>query len=418
MIDISIPYPDAVFNAVYIPQLKNKKRNQIYFGGSSSGKSYFLAQRAVIDVVNGRNYLVVRAVARTIRSSCWNEITKAINRMGLSSLFIVGRSEMTITCKVNGCQFLFAGLNDVERVKSITPAEGVITDIWIEEATEIERQDYKQLEKRLRGMSRHKKRIILSFNPIFKEHWLYKEFFGGWVDGGKWYESDGLSILKTTYRDNRFLPDEDREALENETDPYYKAVYSDGDWGVLGDVIFRNWRVENLDEFEKHADNLFFGLDFGFSSDPAAGIKSHYDRARKRIYILDELYERGLTNDHLARLLKPFAGRKYITCDSAEPKSIAELKGFGINALAAAKGPDSVGHGIQWLQGHEIIVNTKCQNMKNELTLYQWRKDKDGNSMRVPEDRDNHLIDALRYSLESESLRKIATTASRSGLGI
>ena len=406
------------FNAVYLPYLQDNTFRQIYFGGSSSGKSYFLATRAVLDVMSGRNYLILRNVARTVRNSCWNEISKAISGLGLSAYFAVSKSELTITSKVNGCQIAFAGLDDVEKVKSFTPAKGVLTDIWIEEATETAYEDMKQLEKRLRGESRHKKRITLSFNPVYKEHWIFRQFFGGWIDGATSYRDSDIAILKTTYRDNRFLTDDDRAALENETDPYYKAVYSDGDWGVLGDVIFRNWRVENLDEFEKRADNLRFGLDFGFSSDPAAGVKLHYDRAHKRIYILDEIYERGLTNDHLARVLKPFAGHNYITCDSSEPKSIAELKGFGINALGAAKGPDSVVHGVQWLQGHEIIVNTKCQNMKNELTLYQWRKDRDGNSMRVPEDRDNHLIDALRYSLESESLRKIATTASRNGLGL
>lgn len=416
MIRVDIPKPDAVFNPIYIPQLRNKKRIQIYFGGSSSGKSFFLAQRSVIDVLSGRNYLVVRAVARTLRSSCWNEIVKAINRMGLVEQFNIGKSEMTITCKVNGCQFLFAGLNDVERVKSITSAEGVITDIWIEEATETERQDFKQLEKRLRGFSKHTKRLILSFNPIYKEHWIFKEFFGSWVDGKTWYEDEGMSILKTTYRDNKFLPEEDRKALENETDPYYKDVYSDGNWGVLGDVIFKNWRVEDLSELKKTADKSLYGLDFGFSTDPAAGVKLVYQKAKKQIYILDELYERGLTNSQLAQILLPWCNGLPIVCDSAEPKSIKELQNYHIRAMSAKKGPDSLGHGIQWLQGHEIIVDVECQNMKNELQLYQWRKDRDGNSMRVPEDRDNHLIDALRYALEHESTSRFATTMNLRGL--
>lgn len=404
MINISIPEPEKVFNPVYIPYLGAGKRTQIFYGGASSGKSYFLAQRTVKNVLNGRNYLIVRNVAKTIRGSCWNEIVKAINGMKVGRFFAVGKSDMTITCAINGAQIIFAGLDDVEKIKSITPANGVLTDIWIEEATEVDYNDYKQLSKRLRGESRKQKRVTLSFNPVYKEHWIYKEFFGGWADGDISYQDEHLSILKTTYRDNKFLTPDDRAALENETDPYYKDVYSEGNWGTLGDVIFRNWRVENLDAFEKTADKLYFGLDFGFSSDPAAAVKLHYDRAHKRIYILDELYERGLTNDALAGILKPFAGINYVTCDSAEPKSIAELKQHGIRAIPAAKGPDSVVHGIQWLQGHEIIVNTKCQHTRNELTLYQWRKDKDGNSMRVPEDRNNHVLDAIRYACEA--LRK------------
>ena len=413
-----IEFDPALCNAVYLPLLQDDTRTQIVFGGGSSGKSYFLGQRTVLDTLQGRNYLILRNVARTLRGSVWNEVTKAITTMGLGDWFLVGKSDMTITALNNGAQIMFAGLDDVEKIKSITPANGVLTDIWIEEATETSYDDYKQLEKRLRGESRHPKRITMSFNPVYKEHWIYGQFFGNWQDGASEYHDDGLSILKTTYRDNRFLTDDDRAALENESDPYYKAVYSEGEWGTLGDVIFKNWRVEDLTEFERTADKLYFGLDFGFSSDPAAAVKLHYDRAHKRIYILDELYERGLTNDALAGVLRPFAGRNYITCDSSEPKSIAELKQHGINALGAVKGPDSVVHGVQWLQGHEIIVNTKCQNMKNELTLYQWRKDKDGQSMRVPEDRENHLIDATRYAMESESLKKKATTASRAGLGL
>jgi phage terminase large subunit len=187
-------------------------------------------------------------------------------------------------------------------------------------------------------------------------------------------------------------------------------------WGVLGDVIFKNWRTEDLTEYKRTADKLLFGLDFGFSSDPAAVVKVSFDKARKRIYILDELYERGLTNTSLAPVLREFAGNSYITCDSAEPKSIKELQGLGIKALPAKKGPDSVMHGIQWLQGNEIVVDTHCQHTKNEFQLYQWRKDKDGNNMRVPEDRNNHIIDALRYCMEHEATARYASSISLKGL--
>lgn len=404
------------FNDVYYEYLWNETRLQLFFGGASSGKSYFIAQRVVADTLQERNTLILRNVARTIRGSCWNEVTKAINFMGLKPFFSISKTEMLITCIQNGCQILFSGLDDTEKIKSITPAKGVLTDIWIEEATEVARDDFKQLEKRLRGKSDHQKRITLSFNPIFLEHWLYREFFGGWTDGATEYKSDGLSILKTTYKDNRFLTEDDRLALENEKDPYYREVYSLGNWGVLGDVIFRNWRVDDLSELKKTADKLYFGLDFGFSSDPCAGAKLHYDRAHKRIYILDEIYERGLTNTALAPILREFCGNNYITCDSAEPKSIKELQNMGVRALGAKKGPDSVMHGIQWLQGHEIIIDSKCQNAKNEFQLYQWKKDKDGNSLRVPEDRNNHLIDAIRYAIESESTARYASTMNLKGL--
>ena len=266
-----------LFNDAYYPHLLDNTRMQIYFGGASSGKSFFMGQRTALDALRGRNSLVLRNVARTIRGSCWNEVVKAISTLPptLRDCFNISKSEMLITASNNGAQILFAGLDDVEKIKSITPANGVLTDIWIEEATETSYDDLKQLEKRLRGESRHPKRITLSFNPIYREHWLFREFFGGWVDGATEYHGDGLSILKTTFRDNRFLTEDDRLALENEQDEYYREVYSLGNWGVLGDVIFRNWRTEDLSEMEKTADKLYLGLDFGFSSDPCAVVKLH-----------------------------------------------------------------------------------------------------------------------------------------------
>ncbi len=407
--------PKYVNNA-YFNYLKDDTRVQIFFGGASSGKSYFIAQRIVADTVQGRNTLVLRNVARTLRGSCWNEIVKAISKVPYKQWFTISKTEMIITATNNGAQILFAGLDDVEKIKSITPANGVLTDVWVEEATETSYDDYKQLEKRLRGESRHKKRITLSFNPVYKEHWIYEEFFKGWADDDTSYQDEHLSILKTTYKDNRFLTADDIYALENETDEYYRAVYTEGQWGTLGDVIFRNWRVEDLSEFSKSADKLYFGLDFGFSSDPCAVVKLHYDKAHKRIYILDEIYERGLTNTALAPILKEFVGNHYVTCDSAEPKSIKELQNMGIRAIGAKKGPDSIMHGIQWLQGHEIIIDTRCQNLRNEFQLYQWRKDKNGNSLRVPEDKNQHGIDGIRYALESESTARYAGTLNLKGL--
>lgn len=408
----------SLINDVYLPYLTDETRYQIFFGGSSSGKSFFLATRVVLDVLCGRNYLVLRNVAKTIRSSCWNEINKAIMRMGLPAYFKINKTDMTITSLCNGCQILFAGLDDVEKVKSITPANAALTDIWIEEATEIAYQDYKQLDKRLRGLTKHAKRLILSFNPVYKQHWIYTEFFGYWADDASQYRMKNLTILKTTYRDNRFLTSDDREALENERDPYYRDVYTDGNWGVLGDVIFRNWKAEDLTEFKKTADNIRMGLDFGFSSDPCGFVRLHIDKKNRIIYILDEYSERGHTNPQLAEMIKPICARGYVTCDSAEPKSIQELKNCGINALAAVKGPDSVIYGIQWLQQYRIRIDLSCQHTINEFTLYQWKQDKDGNSIRQPMDKNNHMIDAIRYATETDAAQRIATTAPRSKMGL
>ena len=402
-----------VFNKVYLPHLEDMARTQIYYGGSASGKSVFLAQRVVFDLLDGgRNYLIARQVGRTLRGSVFTEIKKVTSEWGVSHLFDINRSDALITCKDNERQAIFVGLDDVEKLKSITPAKGVITDVWVEEATEISRDSMKQLLKRQRGGDPNTpKRLTLSFNPIVKSHWLFEEFFApiGWTDAQKEHRGERLTILKTTYKDNRFLVPDDVYDLENETDKYYRDVYTYGNWGVLGNVIFTNWRVENLDDPdsdyylpEAQRTNRRNGLDFGFSSDPAAGVSLHYDGKRKRIYIFDELYERGLTNDVLAAELLERIGRDIVTCDSSEPKSITELVQHGVSAIGAKKGKDSVIFGIQWLQQHEIIVHKQCVKTISELQQYKWREDREGNALRIPVDRNNHIIDAIRYALEGD----------------
>jgi phage terminase large subunit len=401
---INIVYPEVI-NAAYLPYLKDMARVQIFYGGASSGKSVFLAQRDVLDVMaGGRNILVCRQVGRTLRGSVVQEVNKVISRWGLRELFDINKTDGTITCR-NGYQIIFAGLDDVEKLKSLTPARGVFTDVRIEEATEVGRDSVKQLLKRQRGGDEGTpKRLVMSFNPILKSHWIYKDYFAGigWADEQREYAGDGLSILKTTYKDNRYLTADDIHDLESETDAYYHSVYTLGNWGILGHVIFTNWRVEDLTDMAAQWTNRRNGLDFGFSSDPAALSVSHYDRMRKTVYVYDELYETGLTNDVLAERVKTMIADDFVTCDSAEPKSIVELQNAGVSAKAARKGKDSVNFGIQWLQQQTVVIDKRCINAQNEWSVYHWKEDAGGNIMPIPVDRDNHLIDATRYAYEDD----------------
>ena len=402
-------------NDSYIPFLEDSTRTQIFFGGSSSGKSFFVGQRTVKDVIEGHNYLITRNVARTIRSSVFNQIVKTINAMGLKKQFTITQDSMTITCKKNNKQILFAGLDDVEKLKSVTPIDGVITDIWIEEATETAYEAYKQLTKRLRGKTEGNipKRMILTFNPVLQTHWIYREFFGKWDDSKRIYRDKKLLILKTTYKDNKFLTRDDIEALESETDSYFYNVYTLGNWGVLGNLVFKNWRTEDLSSKIAAFDKIYNGLDFGFSADPNALVRLHVDQARKKMYIFDELYKCEMQDDELAEELKSRLGTQYVTCDCAEPKSIADLNRRGVRAIPARKGPDSINFGIRFLQGYEIIVDIRCQNFKNEIQAYHWAEDKYGNALRKPVDKDNHLMDALRYATEELQLAATAQATNR-----
>ena len=416
----------ADINEVYRPYLSDTHRYQLFFGGSSSGKSCFLATRAVLDALSGRNILVVRKVQRTLHASCWNEVLKALRRLKAQRLFRVSRSEMTLTVERTGAQILFAGLDDVEKIKSITPMNGALTDIWIEEATECSRDDFKQLDKRLRGPSPFKKRVTLSFNPTWRDHWIFREFFGGWaeegradaggepgvrVTPGRSYCDRRVTILRTTYRDNRFLTEDDRQALEEENSGYYHTVYTLGRWGTRGDAVFTDWGSADLKaEPPPEGLRVFYGLDFGFGHDPCACVRCRLDKRNRRIYVTDTFCETGLVVWQLAERLRAFAGRAKVTCDSADPRCIAELRALGVLAVPAKEGPDSLVHGIQWLQGYRIVVDKGCGEMLRELSAYSWKE----GSPPQPRPGDDHLIDALRYALESEQRPRRATLRKKS----
>ena len=390
-------------NDVYIPYLNKQQRTQIYYGGSSSGKSFFLAQKAVMDNMQGANYLIVRNVAQTLRHSAFNEITKAIYALlgaqKAQEIYNINKTDMAITCKLNRKQILFAGLDNVEKLKSITPINGVIEKIWIEEATETAYDAYKQLTKRLRGISNISKSVILSFNPILKEHWIYKEFFKKWQDDKTSYEDEKLCILKTTYKDNKFLTQADIASLEDETDPYFKEVYTYGNWGILGNVIYKNWRMADLSAIKSKFDNIYNGLDFGYTN-PNAFVRCHVDMKQRKIYIFDELYKRGQSFESLAYDIREKIGSQYVTCDNEDGRAINELCNNGVRALPARKGADSVLYGIKWLQKFEIIIDISCQNFKNEIQAYHWQEDKNGNAIERPVKQLDHLLDALRYATE------------------
>ena len=399
---------NIVVNDAYLPYLKDNTRTQIFFGGSSSGKSFFLSQRTVLDVLAGRNYLIARNVGRTIRNSTYNQIVKAIIDMGLKKEFIIKNGDMTITCKRNNKQILFTGLDDVEKLKSITPIDGVLTDIWLEEATEVTYEAYKQLSKRLRGITAQNipKRIIFSFNPVLRTHWICREFFGGWVDNKNLYRDSDLLILKTTYKDNLFLAEDDIKSLENEKDEYFYNVYTLGNWGVLGKVIYKNWRVEDLSEVKHRFDNIYNGLDFGWTN-PSALVRVHVDIENKKIYVLDELYQSGKTIESLAEDVKAIVGNEYVTCDSEDPRMVFTLGTLGLRTIGAAKA-NTVVFGIKWLQSYEIIIDSSCQNFKNEIQQYHWDEDKNGNTLERPVKKNDHLLDALRYATESLQTRNKA----------
>lgn len=235
---VDIKVSKKVFNDVYLPYLENEDRYLIFYGGGSSGKSYFIAQRYIWRLLHPvrHNLLVVRQTGDTNRKSTFPLLKQVISNWNLSKHFKINESDMRIKCLLTKNEVAFAGLDDVEKIKSITFENGELTDIWVEEATECQEADINQLKVRLRG-GKTKKQIVLSFNPINVQHWIKRHFI----------DSKLATVCFSTYKDNKFLTDDDRKALEDlqYTDEYTYRVYCLGEWGILGKTVFDARAIQN-----------------------------------------------------------------------------------------------------------------------------------------------------------------------------
>jgi phage terminase large subunit len=229
--NVNIKISKKVFNDVYLPYLDNDDRYLVFYGGGSSGKSYYIAQRWIYKLIHPTrcNLLITRQTGDTNRRSTFPLLKQVISNWNLSKHFKIYESDMRIKCLLTGNEVAFAGLDDVEKIKSITFENGELTHIWCEEATEMQEADINQLKVRLRG-GKTKKQIVLSFNPINIQHWIKKHFI----------DSKLATVCFSTYKDNKFLTDDDRKALEDlkHIDEYTYEVYCLGKWGILGKTVF------------------------------------------------------------------------------------------------------------------------------------------------------------------------------------
>lgn len=367
-------------------------RFYVEYGGAGSGKSYAIAQSIICECLKeNRRWLAVRKVRNTIRHSVFDLLEHIISELGFDAIFAINRSDLSITCLITGAKIICTGLDDVAKLKSIHG----ITDIWIEEATELALNDFRQLNLRLRGLAPHK-RILISFNPVSSISWLKSEFF----DNPK----NNALIHHSTYKDNRFIDEEYRQEIEalKHLDAYFYTVYALGEWGVLGNRIFTNFVIEDFDFHEDDLSSTRGGMDFGYNHASAIERAGFYDG---EIYVYDELYAKRLTNTALIVEAKSLYGEPYdreeITADSAEPDRIEEFNNAGFSVLSAKKGSGSVRMGIDYLKRYKIHIHkTRCPNLARELPNMKWREDKDGNALDEPVEFNDDTVAALRYAVE------------------
>lgn len=385
---------------VYYKHLRNyNTRFNVYYGGAGSGKSHFVMQKMIIKCLQyKRKLLVVRKVGNTLKDSVWAMCLKLLYQMP-QVIKNINKSEYTIEL-ISGSIILFKGFDDPEKIKSI---EG-ITDIVVEEASELTEDDFDQLNLRLRarcGMLQ----IHLMFNPVSKANWVYKRFF---ADG----TPDDTVIVHTTYKDNPYLPKEYLESLFRleRTNPAYFKIYVLGSFATLDKLVFPVKTIRLISEEETKDLPFWIGLDFGYTNDPTAITWGYCDVADRKLFITGEYDKTGMTNDVIAETITSLGfAKERIIADSAEPKSIAELKRLGVSrVIPAAKGPDSVKNGIDRLQGYDIIIDERCPKTIEEFDNYTWKKDKKtGEYINEPIDMFNHHIDSIRYGTQNVMKKKV-----------
>lgn len=401
MPQINLNLSKKLFTPKLFPLLEDyTHRFEFYKGSAGSGKSFFITQKIIYRCLKEQiKVLVCRRYATTIRNTCFALFKEVLKQWQLLPYMKIRETDFNIKFP-NGSEIIFTGLDEETKLLSLTD----ISTIFIEEVYEVPQNIVEQLNLRLRGKAAYQQ-ILAAFNPISKNHWLYHFCV----------EEPPESFLfsETTYLDNPFLSTEYRKALEElkSRNPAKHQVYALGEWGTITDaLVYHNWHAGTVDDFQNW--KLICGLDFGYVNDASAFICSYVNEAEKQIYIADEHYERHMLNDAIANMIKYKGyGKEVIIADSAEQKSIEEIKRLGVMRIrAAVKGKGSILQGIQKLQQYEIIVNPACENTLIEFQNYSWVKDKNtGVYINEPIDSYNHCLDALRYSLQCLDKEKLKT---------
>ena len=380
-----------------------KKRYRVCKGSRASKKSKTTALWFIYNIMKykGANVLVVRKTYRTLKDSCYTELKWAIHRLGVDAFFSCTQSPLEITYLPTGQKIYFRGLDDPLKVTSITVDVGSLCWLWIEEAYEINSEaDFDMLNESIRGEVECNlfKQITLTFNPWNDRHWLKKRFFDN-------PDADTLAMT-TNYTCNEWLDEADLQVFETmkEKNPRRYQVAGLGNWGIVDGLVYENWKEQefNVEDVRTSATTSVFGLDFGYTNDPSALFCGILDVKAKKLWVFDEMYEKALSNrDIYNNIVNMGFAKEQIIADCAEPKSIDELKYYGLRRIQGAKkGKDSINNGIQWIQELEIIVHPRCVNFLTEISNYQWDSDKFGNKVNKPIDCFNHLMDAMRYALE------------------
>ncbi len=457
-----IEYPRHLFNDKFYNYVFNvwAREVMISLGSAGSSKSVHEAIKSIYRVrYKEHNGLIVRKVYNTLKDSMFTELKKAITILDLDDDFTCTTSPLEIKCH-NGNKILFRGLDKVDKIKSLSVEKGVINFVVLEEANECDETDLNQIQFRSRGggerlpledlyemqdamysaespdhlydikkalfdkfvepdAQAEDKTVTLLLNTVDEQHWIPQRFMmkndkpifelPNDRDGESIYDSEELYIIHSTHWDNQFMTAEDHYKYEKYRfiDQYYYDVYARGLWGILGDTIFTNFKLARISpEFEANIPKVFYGCDFGIV-DPTAFVKIGVDEKKAAIYILDEAGGSGFNTNDVIDTAYSIIGDPddTIWCDSANPMTISDMGVGGLKAKPACKSPGHKLHAIRVLKTYTIYISENCVNFAREIRSYPWQEDSRGNKIDVPQDGDDHYIDAWFYGLNQWLLR-------------
>lgn len=376
-------------------------------GGRGSTKSSFAAIMVVLLLMTHHDChaLVMRKVDKTIGRSVFPQIQWAVHELGQDAYFHMSVSPHQMTYLPTGQRIYFSGVDDPQKIKSIKPPFGYIGIVFLEELDQFAGQE------EIRSINQS----LLRGGPVFWEIGAYNppKSQNSWVNEDALIEAPDKLVHHSTYLDvpRSWLGDvffDAAEALKAQNEMAYRHEYL-GEVTGTGGTVFENVEAVALTDAQVAAfDKLHFGLDYGFAVDPLAFVAMHYDAARQSLYIFDEIYQQKLTNRQAAEKIRQKAGHGRIIADSAEPKSIAEMRGYGLRVDGAKKGPDSVDYGVRWLQNlaHIYIDRHRAPNTYREFISYEYEHNREGQFISAYPDKDNHAIDAVRYACEPLTRRK------------
>lgn len=371
-------------------------------GGRGSGKSSFISLEILLVLLRhkDRHAVILRKVGRSLKTSVYAQIQWAIERLGLmdTGLFICKKSPLEIIYRPTGQILYFFGVDDPMKIKSIKPPNGYIGIVWLEEADQFLGTD--EIRNLNQSLLRGGKEYIefVSFNPPkSRDHWINAELFVD--DAARLVHASTYRDMPVAWLGEQFFLEAEKLKAHNER--AYRHEYL-GEATGTGGAVFENVADRRMTDAEIAAfGRVYHGLDFGFAVDPLAFLSCAYDRKREDVYIFEEIYEQRLSNSRATARIRPLAGQNVIYADSAEPKSIAEMKGLGLRIFGARKGRDSVAHGIKWLQdrAHIYIDKVRCPHTYREFVTYAYERNREGQFISAYPDRNNHTIDAARYAL-------------------